>query len=347
MDIQTKAVLSSALAYGITAALTPMMIRLAPRIGAVDVPQDDRRLHSRPIPRSGGIAIFAAFLLALGMIGGSGAGMIRFLLGAEIVVLLGVLDDVFRLPALLKLTVQILACALTTWRGGWQGLLSLIWLLTLVNAHNMIDGMDGLSCSIAAIEAFALSVVLMLQDQPFLSGVALILCGCALGFLPYNSHPARVFMGDAGSQLLGFVLGYVSLCIDCKGAGHLGWMIAPLIFAVPLSDLTFAVLRRLCRGQSPFAADRGHWHHRLIDRGLGQRHALFWLALFCLLLSISGVLVSRRAWYGMAVYALLWTICSVIFLEVLNGNGKEQKNTEAFLCYTENADQSKNASLKK
>ena len=325
MDIQVKAVLSAAVAYGVSAVLTPLTMRLAPRIGAVDVPRDGRRLHTKATPRSGGIAIFTAFLISLGMIGVPDPALIRFLIGAEALVLLGLLDDVFRLPAPAKLAVQTLACAYATGEGGFRGVISVFWMISLVNAHNMIDGMDGLAASIAAIEAFLLSAVLALQGTLGASAVALVLCGCALGYLPYNRHPARVFMGDAGSQLLGFVLGYASLYIDRKEAGALGWMIAPLIFALPLSDLVFAVIRRLLRGQSPFAADRGHWHHRLVDIGMGQRRALLVLALFCSLLGCAGILVSRVAWYGLAVYALLGTACAVMGVETFCGHPKKEK----------------------
>ncbi len=326
MDIQIRVVLAAALAYGVSAVLTPLTMRLASRIGAVDIPRDGRRLHTKATPRAGGIAIFVAFMVAVGLIGRGEPAFIRFLLGAQALVLLGILDDVFRLPALPKLAVQMLACALAVGRGGWQGMISAVWLLALVNAHNMIDGMDGLSASVSAVEGFLLAVLLALQGDAFSSGIALVLCACALGYLPYNRHPARVFMGDAGSQFLGVSLGYVSLSIDVHSAGQLGWMVAPLVFALPLSDLIFAVLRRFLRGQSPFAADRGHWHHRLVDTGMGQRRALFWLVLFCALLGVAGVLVSREGWYGMAVYALLWTACAVMALETLYGSREDGGN---------------------
>lgn len=319
MGIQLRAVLSAALAYVIGVGLTPLTIRIAPYIGAVDVPRDGRRMHKTPIPRAGGIAVFLSFLAAVALIGRAERGMIRFLFGALIIVLLGIFDDVFRLPALGKLAAQTLACILAVASGGLAGVIEVVWMLALVNAHNMIDGLDGLAAGISATEAFALAVVLALEGKTVLSGAALALCGSALAFLRYNRHPARVFMGDTGSQFLGFSLAYLSLQATRNGEGPLRWMIAPLVFALPLSDLVFAVVRRIARGESPFAADRGHWHHRLIDAGLGQRKACFWLLLCAGFLSLAGVLVSREEWYGFAVFALLGTACVVMTMEMLYG----------------------------
>lgn len=320
--------LAAALAFCLSALLTPTAIRLAPRIGAVDIPCDGRRMHKRPIPRTGGVAIFAAFVIAAGWIGNGQMGFARLLMAATLLCVLGVFDDVFRLPAVTKLIVQLVAAAVAVSDGGgfgeislWGRVLSLewlsiplsvVWLVVCVNAHNMIDGLDGLSAGISTVEAFILSVLLALQGDGTLSGVALVLCGCCLGYLPYNRHPARVFMGDTGSQLLGLVLGYLAFAVDQKAAGDLGAFIPLLVLAVPLSDLAFAVLRRMARGQSPFAADRGHWHHRLTDAGLPQRQVCFWMMLFSALLGVVALLISRDAWYPYAVYAVLWSVTALV-----------------------------------
>ncbi len=325
--------LAAGLAYFLTALLTPTAIYLAERIGAVDVPRDTRRMHKHPIPRTGGLAIFAAFVVAAGWVGGGRPGFSRLLAGATLLVLMGILDDVFRLSALAKLLVQLVAVTVAVSGGGGFGeislwgrvftlgrlslILSVVWLVVSVNAHNMIDGLDGLAASISAVEAFILSVLLALQGGGTLSGVALVLCGCCLGYLPYNSHPARVFMGDTGSQLLGFVLGYLALAIDQRAAGDLGALIPVFVLAVPLSDLAFAVVRRMARGQSPFAADRGHWHHRLCDAGFSQRQVCFWMMLFSALLGMVALFMSREAWYPYAVYAVFWTLTVLVALRLV------------------------------
>ena len=147
------------------------------------------------------------------------------------------------------------------------------------------------------------------------AGVALVLGGAALGFWIYNRHPAKIFMGDAGSQVVGMILGYLALRLDGGQMGTLGALVPLLLFGLPVSDLAFAVLRRLLRGQSPFAADRGHWHHRLFDAGYSQTWTCRILLLVSALLGASALGVSREAWYGYAVYSLLW----VVFLVSLVG----------------------------
>ncbi|MBE6620960.1 MAG: undecaprenyl/decaprenyl-phosphate alpha-N-acetylglucosaminyl 1-phosphate transferase [Ruminococcaceae bacterium] len=342
-----KHILVALSAFLISAVITPAMMRIAPRIGAIDIPCDGRRLHKRPIPRTGGIAMFVAFLLGIGLIGGPREATVRLLLGATLLVLLGLIDDVYRLSAGVKIVFQALAAlialgggagisALSLWGatidpGVWRLPLSMLWLVTLTNAHNMIDGLDGLCAGVSAIEAAMLALLLLLQGSGTWAGVSLVLCGAALGFLKYNRHPARIFMGDAGSQLLGFVLGYLSLRLDQPRAGDLGAIVPLLLFGVPLSDLTFAVVRRLLRGQSPFAADRGHWHHRLFDAGCSQRRTCRILTLVSVLLGGAALGVSRAAWYGYAVYALLWIVVVMMGVRVRYARRREvlRKNASA------------------
>lgn len=332
--------LAAGLAYSLTALLTPTAIRLAGCIGAIDVPRDSRRMHKHPMPRTGGLAIFAAFVVAAGWIGADIPGFAYLLAGATLLAVLGILDDVFGLPAVPKLIVQLLA-AVTASGGMSPGEISLwgrvlaegprlralavVWLVVCVNAHNMIDGLDGLSTGVSTVEAFVLSVLLALQGNGALSGVALALCGCCLGYFPYNRYPARVFMGDTGSQLLGFVLGYLALAIDQRAAGDLGAFIPLFALAIPLSDLVFAVLRRMARGQSPFAADRGHWHHRLTDAGLSQRQVCFWMMLFSALLGTAGVWISKDAWYPYAVYTVLWAVVALVGMHLVLDGKKDGK----------------------
>ena len=315
-------------AYLIAWALTPWTMRLAPRIGAVDIPRDGRRMHTRPMPRTGGLALFVAFIACLSVLMAPLAQVLALLWGATLLVLLGIFDDVYRLPAPLKLIVQTLAATVALGNGGgWEsfpfgaevsvpGLLRLplgvVWTVVLINAHNMIDGMDGLAASIAQIESIALALVFAAQGNVGFAALALAMAGACAGYLPYNRHPACVFMGDTGSQFLGLVLGVLSLHIDLSAAGALGMLVPLLLFALPLSDLMFAVVRRLARGQSPFAADRGHWHHRLIDRGWGQRRACRWMSLFCAALGATGVLLCREEWYPYAIYMTLATVALML-----------------------------------
>lgn len=326
--------LVGALGAGLTvAALVPWMIRLAPRIGAVDVPCDGRRMHTRPMARTGGLALFVGLLVGIGASGMETPPLIALVCGATLLVLLGVFDDIYRLPPALKLTVQLIAAATALGNGGsWTRLpllgsvslpralaltVGVLWTVTLINAHNMVDGMDGLAASIGAVEALSFACLLALQGRGNDGSLALSTAAVCVAFYLYNRHPARLFMGDTGSQLIGLVLGVLSLRLDLNAMGSLGCLVPFLVVALPLSDLGFAVVRRLARGESPFAADRGHWHHRLYDAGLGQRAVCRWLATFSLLLGGVGILLSREAWYPFAVYLTLATVGAVVLLDTV------------------------------
>lgn len=318
--VQLEMVLAGVVAYVLCRLLTPLAMRLAPLVGALDIPRDGRRLHTRPIPRTGGIAIYVAFLAAVWLIGRGEGRLVGFLLGSGVLVTFGFLDDILCLSPMIKLAAQCFACVLAVPPRGWREIVTVLWLVAMINAHNMIDGMDGLAASVAAVEGLLVSFALALHGENFMAGVVLAVCGCALGFLPRNRHPATVFMGDAGSQFLGFALGYFSAYINTKSTGVLGWAAPLFIFALPLSDLAFATLRRLAEGKSPFSADRGHWHHRLVDLGMGQRRALFWLVLLGALLGISGILLLRVEWYAFAPFVLLWAVAAVMTMEMLYGD---------------------------
>lgn len=309
----------------LSAVLTPWTMHVAKRIGAVDVPRDGRRMHQQATPRAGGLALFAAVTLCSGATGLPTGRLRALLLGAALLVGLGLLDDALCLRAPLKLSVQLIAAALTLGGGGWEGVplrgtalrfgAAVLWLTLSVNAHNMIDGLDGLCAGVSAVEALCLAVVLSLQGDGAATALALCVLGASLGFLLYNRHPARVFMGDTGSQLLGLLLGVLALQVNLSRAGALGPLVPLLTLALPLSDLAFAVVRRALRGQGLFAADRGHWHHRLVDGGMGHAQACRWLCTMSAVLGGVGVLACREDWYGYAVYATLSALALVLLLE--------------------------------
>ncbi len=260
-----------------SAALLPSSMLLAPYIGAVDLPGEQRRMHRRPIPRCGGMALFVALWSILGALGIGGSEVIALLLATALLFLMGLADDIFGLPAGFKLLGQLVASlpvvmTLTDTAAG--GLLALLWLCLMTNAHNMIDGLDGLCGSVVAIESGGAAVLLLARGDAVGALVAVGTLGCCLGYLPYNFHPARVFMGDEGALFLGFFVGWLSLrAYTAYDALYL----LPLLCLLPLCDLVFVVLRRLSRGQNPLRADRGHLHHKLCDAGVGQRSAVFLL----------------------------------------------------------------------
>lgn len=274
-----------------SAVLLPGSMAIAPYIGAVDVPRDQRRMHTHPIPRCGGMALFVAVWSVVALIGVRDAQTLPLLIATAILMLLGLFDDVFGIAALPKLAVQLIACAFAL--HGWIDVSlyvpALLWLTAVTNAHNMIDGCDGVCASVVAAQNVGAAIILWHFGDRAAALLALACLGCCLGYLPYNVHPARVFMGDEGALFLGLLAGWLSLRVyDVSGS----LLAALLLCALPTGDLVFAVARRLLHGQNPLRADRAHLHHRLRDRGLSQRMICFIMMGISLLAAIVAVRLS-------------------------------------------------------
>ena len=304
----TKVGLALLVAAVLAFAVTPLVKRLAQKVGAMDVPTDGRRMHHRPIPRMGGLAIFTAFLVstllfAFPEIDREVRGI---LLGAVIIVILGVLDDIFTLHAGLKFVVQIAAAVVTVLHGcrieHFMGLqlatwlsypVSVIWIVTITNAVNFIDGLDGLAAGVCAISAGAMLVVALLVAD-FMSAVMLAaIVGACVGFIPYNFNPAKIFMGDTGSTFLGFMLSTISIYGLFKMYAIISFAVPFLVLGLPIFDICFAVVRRVSKGQSPMHADRGHVHHRLIDMGFSQKQAVAIAYMLSAILGMAAVVLTN------------------------------------------------------
>ena len=294
----------------ISFAATPLVKLLAQRMGVMDVPKDNRRMHTVPIPRMGGLAIFLAFFLAvLAFSKGIDRLLSAILLGAVVIVILGVFDDKFALQAKFKLLVQIAAACIVVFYGncrierltnpfgsslysywdlGWLSYpITIIWIVALTNAVNFIDGLDGLACGVSCISAVSMLVIALVVSDTRVAIVMAALAGACLGFVPFNFNPAKIFMGDVGSQFLGFILATVSIL----GLFKLQTVVT---FAVPLADTGFAVIRRLAHGQSPFHADKGHFHHRLLALGLSPKQAVFVLYGVTVIGGVIGLWIAGR-----------------------------------------------------
>ncbi len=278
-------------------ASTPAVRVLAFKIGAIDVPKDNRRMHSKPIPRIGGLAIYLSFGLTCLFFCSYNRELFILLVGGLLMVTLGVLDDVFRLPAIVKFICQI-AIGIATALGGIRidqiGIggnyvslgyfsipITVLWIVGLSNAINLIDGLDGLSCGISTISAISILGVILLQGDKSYAVIAVILIGACFGFLPFNKNPAKIFMGDTGSLFLGYTLSVISILGTFKMHAAISVLVPLFIFAVPLTDTAFAFIRRVLSGKSPFSPDRGHFHHRLVDMGFTQKETVKILYSIC------------------------------------------------------------------
>ena len=288
---------------------TPPVRSLALRLGAVDRP-GGRRVNRSPVPRMGGLAISLGFLVVVPAFCPAEKPISGLLGGAALIVLMGALDDLFDLRPAVKLLAQLAAAALAV-RGGivlgavsafsggsitlpfsLAAALTVLWIVACTNAVNFIDGLDGLAVGVSAIGSLSMLLVALSVSAPAAALLLAALNGACLGFLPDNRSPARIFMGDAGSQFLGYALGAISVLGLLKFHTLVSFFVPLLALSVPLADTAFAVLRRLLRGQSPFRADRGHIHHRLLDLGLSQQQAVALLYTLSSLLGLAAVLLA-------------------------------------------------------
>lgn len=313
MAMWLKIVLSAALSFAISLAMTPQVKRFAEEIGAMDVPKDERRVHNHPIPRMGGLAIFMGFLASILIFSEMDTKIMGMFIGATIIVGMGAVDDIVSLNAWVKLGVQIVAALVVIRCGvvfdaisnpnvlsdtmtisvGWLAIpLTLLWIVGCTNAVNLIDGLDGLAVGVSAISSLTMLVVSLFVSEPGVAVVLGALTGACLGFIPYNLNPAKMFMGDVGSQFLGFVLAVMSMIGLFKLHTLITFLVPLMALAVPLADTTFAFCRRIIHGQSPFHADKGHFHHRLLAMGLNQKQAVAVLYGISAVLGLLAVLIA-------------------------------------------------------
>jgi UDP-GlcNAc:undecaprenyl-phosphate GlcNAc-1-phosphate transferase len=330
------------IAWLATDLLIPFVTRLAYKLGRVDTP-DARKVHTVPIPRLGGVAIFLGFGIAIAsiewLIPGplfprSGA-FVGLLSGACLMFALGIADDLKPLPAKIKLLVQIGAAGIAVWQGVRIDFLSnpagglvllmpavaipltIFWLVGITNTINLIDGLDGLAGGVSLIAAGTTVLIAYQTHQAAIALVAIALAGATIGFLRYNWNPAKIFMGDSGSLFLGFTLASLSVIGVLKLVATAALIVPVLILGVPIFDTAFAIVRRALQRRPIFSPDRGHLHHRLLGLGFSQRRAVIIIYGFCLLLGGAALaLTGIKEGYVVAATAacmLLWGFKSLLF----------------------------------
>lgn len=336
-------------AAGIIAfATTPMVKALANKVGAVDVPKDARRMHKVPIPRMGGLAIFLGFLFSVLLFVDIDKQLQGILIGAIVIVILGIIDDIVPLNALLKFFIQIFAALIVVYHGtqitmfsnpnifssnpyinlgAWSIPVTVIWIVAITNAVNLIDGLDGLAVGISSIASFSLLVIALIVPERNVAILMAALAGACIGFMPYNLNPAKIFMGDTGSTFLGFILASISIQGLFKFYAVVSFAVPFLILGLPIFDTMFAIIRRLLHGQNPMRADRGHVHHRLMDMGFNQKQSVSILYLMSGLLGLSAVVLTSsgeiKALFLVLAVILSIVIGSKIFIDL----SKSESNT--------------------
>ncbi|MDA8211284.1 MAG: MraY family glycosyltransferase [Clostridia bacterium] len=295
----------AAIALLLSLIITPGVIKLAFKVGAIDKP-NSRKVHARVMPRLGGLAIFAAFALPAMLALDFNRQFIGLLLGGVVILVLGVMDDLKDISPKVKLAGQLVAALILIGFGtkvenltnpfgsdpihlGWLSIpVTVFWIVGVTNAVNLVDGLDGLAAGIAAIAAATLGLVAM-ENDPAITLVAFTLVGAILGFMRYNFNPARIFMGDSGSLFLGYTLAGLAIMGLAKSATVFSLFIPVLVLGVPILDTLFAIIRRIVNDQPIFQADKAHLHHCLLASGLSHRQTV--LVIYLIHGALSGVAV--------------------------------------------------------
>jgi UDP-GlcNAc:undecaprenyl-phosphate/decaprenyl-phosphate GlcNAc-1-phosphate transferase len=297
------------LSVAIVSALTPLVVRLAHRIGALDVPNDRPRVHSHPIPRIGGLAIVTGIAIPAAMFVGDDGPYLGILIGMLCVAAVGFADDVWGLSPQLKM-LGVIGAALIPVVGwdltfeqiglplignidfGWTAYpLTVLWIVAIANLVNLIDGMDALAAGIVAIAAASFAILAASYGRMDAAALAAIVCGSTLAFLPHNYHPAKIFMGDTGALALGFVVAAMAVQGVLKTAATIALAGPLLVMAVPILDTSFVVLKRLKYRRAPWGADHNHFYHRFMRIGFSQRRTVAYLHLWAALLAAFAIFV--------------------------------------------------------
>ena len=344
-----------AVVFVICLIITPIVIKFSKKFNLVDIPKDERRVHSKPMPRVGGIAIVISMLLGLGIYYiitrnipsiALNKKFLGYLLGGIVIFAMGLIDDIVNLKARYKFLFQLAAAFIVYLFGirisgikipfiytdiinfGWLDLpITLLWIIGITNAINLIDGLDGLAAGISAISATAL-LIIFITTSASLEAIVItaVLVGATLGFLPYNFNPAKTFMGDVGSNYLGFTLATVSILGFAKGYTILAIIVPIIALGVPIFDTLFAMIRRFLKGQPMLSPDGAHIHHRLLKRGFSQRQAVIFLYTVTSILCILAVtIISADIW---KFVILVIAIIIFIVLALINFQKTKDKSEE-------------------
>ncbi len=333
-------------AFLISFSATPMVIALAPKINAIDVPKDSRRVHKKPIPRIGGLAIFYGFIISVMCFAVMEREVMGILIGAVIIVTVGVIDDIVELNAKVKLLFQILVAGivvyfgvrienvanpLATWIGtpyinlGWASIpLTMIWIIGVTNAVNLIDGLDGLAVGVSSISSMTVLALMLISQNPNVAVLTAAVAGAGFGFLPYNFNPAKIFMGDTGSTFLGYILACISVLGLLKMYALISFAVPLLILGLPIFDTLFAIIRRALTGKPIMAPDRGHLHHRLLDMGFSQRQTVLILYTMTAVLCMTAVVMSLRG--AMRGLILILAVLGIILVSAVVMDSKVKNN---------------------
>ena len=332
--------------------ITPLVKKFAIKIGAVDQP-NHRKVHVRIMPRLGGLAIFLAFIIGFFIYQPESPNAMYIIIGAFIIVLTGVFDDLYELRPIIKLAGQLLAAGIVVYLGhieiGFINLpfggkldfgflsafLTIIWIVGITNAVNLIDGLDGLAAGVSTIGLLTLSIMAFIMGDMFVLAMSLMLAVSTIGFLFYNFYPAKIFMGDTGALFLGFMIGVLSL-LGFKNITFISLAIPIIILGVPISDTFFAIIRRLRTKQKLSAPDKSHLHHCLLNSGFSHRQTVLLIYGMAAMFGGAGILFSQSTvWGGILIISLMFVAIEIV-VELIGLAGKNYRPLLNFVRYKGN-----------
>lgn len=340
-------------AFGFTVISMPLARGIAKKIGAIDMPGEERRMHTAPTPRLGGLALFFGFLVSVLCFCEITQELIGLLCGAVIIVTLGIIDDSRGLSAKLKLCVQIIAALTVIYIGNvkiniftnpnvfsnekflilsdWVSVpFTVLWIVAITNAVNLIDGLDGLSAGVSSIAAVSLVFIANMVDEPAIALIAIIIAGACFGFMPFNfRRKKKMFLGDTGSTFLGYTLAVLSVQGGFKSYAVISFAVPVLIFGLPIFDTAFVMIRRLLTGQGVMTPDRGHIHHRLVDMGFSKKQAVFILYAMSGVLGLAAVVLAESG-AGRALLLLIGVLVVIFVGGIITRGRKIQKKKSGF-----------------
>jgi UDP-GlcNAc:undecaprenyl-phosphate/decaprenyl-phosphate GlcNAc-1-phosphate transferase len=318
--------------------LTPVVKKLAFVIGATDKP-NKRKVHQKIMPRLGGLAIFLSFMIGVAIIQPDSPYALGILAGALIIIVTGVLDDMMELSAKVKLLGQIAAALLVILVGGAQiefiklpfggelqfGYLSIpltiLWIVGVTNAINLIDGLDGLAAGVSSIALVTISVMAIFMGDMFVLTIGSLLLVSTLGFLIYNFHPAKIFMGDTGALFLGYMISVLAL-LGFKNITVVSLIIPVIILGVPISDTFFAIIRRFVNKQPLSAPDKSHLHHCLLRLGYSHRQTVLIIYAIAAMFGLAAIIFSQATLWGSLILVGVLLLAIEIFVESIGLVGK-------------------------
>ncbi|MGV2939758.1 glycosyltransferase family 4 protein [Mesobacillus sp. LC4] len=310
--------------------ITPLVKKLALKIGATDAP-NQRKVHAKVMPRLGGLAIYISFVIGLLILRPEAEYNTAIILGSLIIIITGVLDDMMELSAKIKMLGQLAAAGLVVVWGGVQvtfinipfidsqiqfGFMSIpitiFWIVGITNAINLIDGLDGLAAGVSSIALITISGMAIIMGDQYTVMLASIVLASTLGFLIYNFHPAKIFMGDTGALFLGYMIAVLSL-LGFKNVTFISFIVPVIILGVPISDTFFAIIRRIVNKQPLSAPDKSHLHHCLLRLGYTHRQTVLMIYAMAAFFGLAAVIFSQaKLWGSFVLIAILLLLIEII-----------------------------------